>query len=105
MVQTADRAYPQIGSEVREPGAHAPSVEDMTAQIAELERRSRQHGEDIVAIYEMMRDLELTLGRRFTAVESRLDSVESRLDAVESRLGAVEELLREVVGLLQSSRG
>lgn len=102
MVQTADAGYPQLRHEPDESGADAFSVEDMT-QIPELERKSRQHDEDIYSIYELMRELDVRFERRFNKVESRLDAVESRLDAVAGQLGTMEELLREIVGLLRSS--
>jgi hypothetical protein len=83
----------------------------MAMSPAEIERKVRQHDNDLHSIYEILGSIQTTQvqhGNRLDEVtaklgehDSRFDVVDSRFDVVDSRLDAVGAQLEQVLGLLR----
>lgn len=73
---------------------------DTERRLAEVERRARQQGDDITALYELVQDVDrkvtvldtkvdagfATMSERLTGHDRRFDSLDAKLDAILSRL-------------------
>jgi archaellum component FlaC len=80
-----------------------------------LVRQVNQNTNDILALYDLQKETNETVkkiaevqqehGRKFEAIDSRLDGVEGRLDGVEGRLGGVEGRLGGVESQLGGVEG
>ena len=79
-----------------------------------LVRQVNQNTNDILALYDLQKETNETVkkiaevqqehGRKFEAIDSRLDGVEGRLGGVEGRLDSHGKKLDEILGILRPAQ-
>ena len=80
----------------------------------EIERRLRQHDDDITAVYELLGEIQDKqaqhdrhfegVSRRFDSHDRQFDAINRRLDGQDQRFDRIDEQLAEVIGILRKER-